>query len=157
LKNPNPPLTGGKGKKGRRLDAGLHSPELPGRRPRLWGAAARPLDGGALTRKGNTRTGEGNGDDAIFLHLTVRSGGHRRPLTFLGRSRQWKEKGDEGRVRLGFPNRGRARFCSGEIHAGPFDRIQRPGGHRFAAVVVRAVGRVFPRRGPAASRASSAA
>jgi hypothetical protein len=64
----------------------------------LKGAAARPLDGGALTRKGNARTGEGAGDGATTRCSTVCSGGRRGfPLFLHGHSRLW-QKGDEGRM-----------------------------------------------------------
>jgi hypothetical protein len=64
----------------------------------LKGAAARPLDGGMLTRKGNARTGKGAGDSATTCCSTVCSGGCRGfPLFLHGRSRLW-QKGDEGRM-----------------------------------------------------------
>jgi hypothetical protein len=65
------------------------------------GAAARPLDGGALTRKGNALIGEGDGDGAIILRSTACSSG-RHPFS-PSSSRLW-QKGDEGRNALGFPH-----------------------------------------------------
>jgi hypothetical protein len=52
-----------KKKKGGGYPTGLHSPDH-----RKKGTAARPVDGGALTRKGNARTGDWTGDGAISAH-----------------------------------------------------------------------------------------
>jgi hypothetical protein len=82
--------------------------ETASRRPPLTGAprkstapkdaAARPLDGGALTRKGNARTGEGGSDGATTLCPTVCSGSRHVFLLFLRRrSRLWK-KGRRGEM-----------------------------------------------------------
>jgi hypothetical protein len=64
--------------KGKGRETASRRPPLtgaPGKKTAPKGAAARPLDGGALTRKGNARTGEGNGDGAIILRSMARSGG----------------------------------------------------------------------------------